>query len=453
MSKAYKKQTIETLHTLQKAGELLIQLLAIGDMDNIMTVLTECQNGAIGVGTSIEEVCGEGTQTVHKLEAYCEAVYQLTQHLGDLSMQNECLTNLNSCIEQAIGCANEELSDQKEIVFLPYKASMWDSLESVWKKADADPVCDAYVIPIPYYDKNPDGSFRLLHYEGDEFPKDVLITHYEAYDFEKRRPDEIYIHNPYDDCNYVTSVHPHFYSKNLKEWTDKLVYIPYYVLGTMETAVGNQEVEDSIAHFITVPGVINAHQVIVQSEAMKQIYVNVLCREAGEETRDYWNEKILGLGSPKFDKIANTKREDIEIPQAWQKLMTKADGSHKKVILYNTSVSALLQEGDKMIAKIRDVLRVFYASREDVTLLWRPHPLIQATIESMRPQLWEEYREVVDSYVLQGWGIYDDTADLDRAIILSDAYYGDHSSVVQLCQKVGLPVMIQNVDVLQSFKN
>ena len=42
-----------------------------------------------------------------------------------------------------------------EAIFLPYKASMWDSLESVWKAADADPECDAYVIPIPYYDKNP----------------------------------------------------------------------------------------------------------------------------------------------------------------------------------------------------------------------------------------------------------------------------------------------------------
>ena len=77
----------------------------------------------------------------------------------------------------------------REVVFLPYKASMWDSLESVWKAADEDPGCDAYVIPIPYYDKNPDGSFRELHYEGGEYPKDVPVVWYEDYDFEKRRPD------------------------------------------------------------------------------------------------------------------------------------------------------------------------------------------------------------------------------------------------------------------------
>ena len=34
---------------------------------------------------------------------------------------------------------------RKEVVFLPYKASMWDSLESVWKAAEEDPDCVAYV--------------------------------------------------------------------------------------------------------------------------------------------------------------------------------------------------------------------------------------------------------------------------------------------------------------------
>jgi len=51
---------------------------------------------------------------------------------------------------------------------------------------------------------------------------------------------------------------------------------------------------------------------------------------------------------------------------------------------------------------------------------------------------------IVKEYKDASWGIYDDTADLDRAIAISDAYYGDRSSVVQLCKKVGMPVMIQN---------
>ena len=83
-----------------------------------------------------------------------------------------------------------------------------------------------------------------------------------------------------------------------------------------------------------------------------------------------------------------------------------------------------------------------------MALLWRPHPLIKATVESMRPQLWTEYDKLVRKYREEGWGIYDDSSDVDRAIVLSDAYYGDASSVVQMYQQTGKPIMMQNVDIV-----
>ena len=64
----------------------------------------------------------------------------------------------------------------------------------------------------------------------------------------------------------------------------------------------------------------------------------------------------------------------------------------------------------------------------------------------MRPHLWYEYEKLVKEYREAGWGIYDDSADMNRAIALSDAYYGDPSSVVQLCQERGMFVIIQDVD-------
>lgn len=354
------------------------------------------------------------------------------------------LIGLQSCIQ----CEMPE--DKKEVVFLPYKASMWDSLESVWQAADADENTDAYVIPIPYYDKNPDGSFREEHYEVDLYPEYVPITRFDEYDFENRRPDMILIHNPYDGFNYVTSVHPFFYSENLKKFTDELIYIPYFVLGEIDP--DNPDAVKSMEHFCLTQGVMYADKVIVQSENMKKIYVNVLTdfmkEHTGKDTRSYWEKKILGLGSPKFDKVMNTRKVDVTVPEEWRKVIEKEDGSWKKIILYNTSVQALLDHKEKMNRKIRDVLRVFKENREEVALLWRPHPLIEATIQSMGLEGGDEYREIVKDYRAEGWGIYDDTADLDRAIALSDAYYGDGSSVVQLCRERGIPVMVQDVEVL-----
>jgi CDP-glycerol glycerophosphotransferase (TagB/SpsB family) len=102
-----------------------------------------------------------------------------------------------------------------------------------------------------------------------------------------------------------------------------------------------------------------------------------------------------------------------------------------------------------MIEKICNVLNVFLKNKDEVVLLWRPHPLMRATIQSMRPHLQENYESILNQYIAGGWGIYDDTSDLERAILISDAYYGDSSSVVQLYRTTNKPVMIQNVDVME----
>jgi hypothetical protein len=44
-------------------------------------------------------------------------------------------------------------------------------------------------------------------------------------------------------------------------------------------------------------------------------------------------------------------------------------------------------------------------------------------------------------------GVYDDTADLHRAIAWSDAYYGDGSSVLRMYVATGKPVLRQNIGV------
>ncbi len=209
-------------------------------------------------------------------------------------------------------------------------------------------------------------------------------------------------------------------------------------------------------HFVWLPGVINADKVIVQSEKMKRIYVNEYLKAAKENgltgkhlDREYLEEKFLGLGSPKVDKVLNTKREELEIPKEWLRVIQKPDGSWKKIIFYNTGIAALLMHNEKWVDKIEDVLEIFRENRDEVALLWRPHPLIEETMRSIRPRILQRYLEIKNKYLGDSWGIYDDTADMDRAIAISDAYYGDVSSVVQLYQQTGKTIMIQNVDVLR----
>lgn len=449
MRKAQKKQAEEFLKVLEEAHGQIKTAINHKNVSAALGLLADCQQGAVSLGDMIETVEGEDCKVIPLLEKYCELTYQLYENMiqGEPANGNKAYKQLRSYLLKIENSVKNDLKVRTEAVFLPYKASMWDSLESVWKAADEDPDCDAYVIPIPYYDRNPDGSFGIMHYEGGQYPEDVPVTRYEDYDFEGRRPDMIFIHNPYDDCNYVTSVHPDFYSNRLKQYTDRLVYIPYFILDEIDP--DDQAAIDNMAHFCTCPGVSNADKVVVQSEDMRQIYINVLTEYTKNygDTRKYWEDRILGLGSPKVDKVIGTRKEDVKMPGEWLKIIEKPDGRWKKIVFYNTSVGAFLQHDEKMLKKMKSVFRIFEENQEEVALLWRPHPLIQATIESMRPKLWAEYEKIVKEYQAAGWGIYDDSADLDRAVAVSDMYYGDASSVIQLCQTVDKPVMVQDVDI------
>ena len=88
----------------------------------------------------------------------------------------------------------------------------------------------------------------------------------------------------------------------------------------------------------------------------------------------------------------------------------------------------MLQHNEQMLIKMQDTFRIFYENRNEVALLWRPHPLMESTLTSMRPQLWETYQKIRDQFIAEEWGIYDDTSDVDRAIVLSDGYFGDWCS-------------------------
>lgn len=457
MSKVVRERLQQTMKCMEEATLIIGMRCADGFADLgqgdtlLMSLLTDTQDLAIAFGTRIEKLKGLHTKTVAELESYCEGLFRISE-CTEKTQQQKIVASLEMQMQQIKTAFETDFPDKKEVVFLPYKASMWDSLESVWKAAEADSKCEAYVIPIPYYTRDSQKNFKEFYYEGDQYPNYVPITDYREYDLELHHPDIIYVHNPYDEYNLVTSIAPEFYLQKIKDYTEKLVYIPYFVLQEIDPA--NQAAIDSMKAFCYLPGTICADQVILQSEDMRQIYINEYMKAAKERNvkveRSELEKRFLGIGSPKFDKVINTRKEDVDIPKDWLRIIRKPDGTYKKVIFYNTSVVALQLNREKMLDKMRFVLQIFKDRKDEVALLWRPHPLIKDTIQEMLPNLWEEYQKLEQQYKEEGWGIYDDTADLDRAIALSDAYYGDGSSVVQLCQKAGLPVMIQNVDILEA---
>lgn len=441
-----KEQIKAFINLLEEAHREVCHLLGKQEYVLAMDLMASCQNVAIQVGTLIEQL-GKGTGTVELLEEYCELVYQLHENLiqGEVLLEEEASELLKNILNQIKISVKKEVIRRKEIVFIPYKANHWKSLESIWKAAMEDEDCDVYVIPVSYFVRNVDATVKDVYYEGDKFPEYVKVMDYMEYDMKKRHPDMIFTNNPYDGCNPFFSIDANYYSEILKRYTEQLVYIPPFVLD--EISSSDNKGLQTTEYFVKVPGIVHADKVIVQSEKMRQTYIDVLTEFAGEDTKVVWEEKIKGLGSPLFDVSESIGKECMDIPESWKKKLKKKDGSDKKVILYHISLGGFLEYGEQMLSKIESVLNTFKEKKEEITLLFCPHPLILKTCEFTRPQLYSNYQRILDRYLEEDWGIYDDGQDLNRTIGVCDAYYGDSDSVAQQCKRVKKQVMIQNVDV------
>lgn len=417
MRKAQKKQIEEILALLEQAHDEIRGYMERGENAKAMDLLAQCQDSAMQIGELIEQTEGEATPTIPKLEEYCEIVYEAYDVVskGEEINPAKISKRLRKALIQAENSVKNDINIRLEMVFMPYKASMWDSLESVWIAADADPDCEAYVVPIPYYDKNQDGSFGTLHYEGDRFPDYVPVTHYDAYDIQMRKPDAVFIHNPYDNYNRVTSVDPRFYSFELKKSTEYLVYIPYFsTLGNMSEGQAS-----CMAYYF-------ADYIIIQAEKYRKFYDPELPQE-----------KLIPLGSPKFDKVIRLCQNPPEPPEMWKEKM-----AGKKVYFYNTSINGLLGDTQRFMRKMEYVFQCF-AKCEQACLLWRPHPLLESTIHSMRPEFMPVYEKLKQYFIENNLGIYDDTPEIEPTIALCDAYIGDGAtSVTALFAAVGKPLFL-----------
>ena len=438
MRKHQQLQILELLNTISEAQEI--------------ERYKDCMEAAVSIAEFIINSDSKSKQTVILLNEYCDILNADIEHNKKLRKLEDHLSKIRSSV------INELKPEKVEIVFFPYKSSMWDSLESIWLAAKNNNQCNVQVIPIPYYNRLPDNSLGDMQYEGNDFPNYVPIVDWQSYCIDTHLPDVVFIHNPYDQFNTVTTVHPDYYSTSLVKFTELLVYVPYYIT--------EGQIYDSSA---ILPGVINADLVVLQSNDIQVQFADVLKKQAyhglnAAEVKKLFKEKLLPLGSPKIDKAISSTRNDADLPDDWKHHIFSSNGLRKTVVFYNTSIEQLLTNtvkddkiDDTYFNKLESVF-TFFKDRDDSVLLWRPHPLLEQTVNTMRAPLIPRYKAILEQYHHERIGIYDDSNDLYRAIVTSDVYYGDWSSVNLLFLARGMPVLLQDMDPstdteLQPYEN
>lgn len=335
--------------------------------------------------------------------------------------------------------------DRREVVFLPFKAKYWDTMEPEYWKAINDPDCDVYVIPIPYFHRTPRGECGNVMYDGTGFPEYVNVIGFDAYDFEGRHPDTIYIQNPYDEFDCALTIHPRFYSAVMKAACNELIYVPYFIADDFGEQEGRAVYTSQF--YIRVPGVSRADRVIVQSETMRQRYIESLTEWAGEETKAEWENRIQVTEFPINQEDIFTGLTEDEVPDEWWKYLLDENGEGKKVILYYTNVSNIVSYGDRYIEKMKRVLDTFKQNKDKLTIIWHAGYDTEGVLESGFEELWKKYQQVVEQFIADDYGIYEDMIDYSKAVAISDAFYGDRDSIMFDFAKLKKPVMIANIEI------
>lgn len=277
------------------------------------------------------------------------------------------------------------------IAFLPYKRSMWNSMESVYTECWSSGI-RARVIPLPYQ-RIVDGKVESIDCDKCKFFTQAL----DISALEKEHFDFLVIHYPYDDKNKVTRMCPEYHTAQLRKY-GKVVYIPYSCTNMRQLRVQ--------------PGIANIDYAFLGSEAEADAFVS----EWAELGVDF-SGRVFGYGSPKMDAVA-----DLE---------------HGNKTLVINSLGPYLMAPFERLRLYQHHISNEIGRDRNRRVIFRPHPLLRQTIKSMRPDTMAAYEKFISWCETRDHVEVDDSEYLEDALEQADYLISDPSSVLEMWASTG----------------
>ena len=295
------------------------------------------------------------------------------------------------------------------IAFLPYKRSMWNSMQSVYEECKAAGV-EVHCMPIEYicFKENKRVDYIATDYNlfGDIAEPIDSLEH----------ADYIAIQYPYDNENFVTSMFPQYYTKALKEkYNAKIIYLPY------GTGMGQR-------HFSLHAGCRDIDYAFMEDQANADLFVS-LWKENGVD----FTGRVFALGSAKLDMARDLPR--ITPPEWYETL------HDRKVVLITTSLGPFIHDPVRKIELYEKHVRE-EAAKPMQAVIFRPHPLMWNTIRSLLPTLENKYIQMLATIRDTKHVKVDNSEYLERAMAASDYLITDPSSVLDMWIATGKPYKI-----------
>ena len=431
---------IVILETMHKAHSMIEMLVKAKEYERCSSLLSGCQDLAIKVGEDIEHEFGNcGSDTVHMLEEYCEAVYNFSQALQDgESYQDGLLPHMNLLNEYygMISSSYESLR-KSERIFIVSNEQEYAAALNLIENYDSSQVKKIGMMPVPRYVKDWHGNLTsessIYEYVMDRLSESkrgnqnyfsqIELINYRSYDFNKHEP-EICIFDPLDEYSEGTSIHPFFYSSNLRKYTGKLTY--FHIIPCSAPKSDDEKGMANAKRYIVSPGVVMADRVYVPNEDMRRLYLKQLSSVDKATNIDYWDKKISVF--------------------KWNAKNKTGEPSDKKVILFYVSISSMYTCGERIIDKLHQVMDVFAENSEKITVRWIADAKFDDYMNSICPSLRDVYKDIVDIFLKRQLGEYfaDAGSDLFKGC---NAFYGSGGYYLNQCVNRGLPVMIWNPEL------
>lgn len=428
------KQTLtDCLLELNKLLDSSADGLRKDDSETCIRCMSECQQLAADMGTLVEHVKGEHRQcainVVASLQEFCDTLWKEASLLEE-DTDSRPLKSAYAALENVEKCIRENILKRHEILLLPVGSKEWSGLKGVYEHWCERADTDVYVVPLPLMKKDFFGMVTMTEKEIEDvtamkdYPPELDCLDWRLYDISIHCPDEVYIQNPYDETNPCLTVPPEFYAKNLRVYAGHLIYIP--IASTAEYSENDWPDMYNLKHYVTVPGVIYADEVRVQSENIRTHYINALKRFAGDKSEVSWEEKVT---------VSECPHSHVE---------------HKeKRLLYCIGINELSEQGEGLVESVRKRFGVFDATDDRLCVSVVFYPDDRSQWQNINRPLADSLFELVDEatsgdrYVLQA--VHPGMAD---ALAESfDAYYGSASPFVPAFMSKGKAVMIADYGV------
>lgn len=370
----------------------------------LLDMLAQCQSVAIDLGNFIEQMKGEENLSakacVAALEEYCEKIFNVYNNLSlalgreKEDFQKLCAT-LNWAFVQMKQTVESEIIYKKLVAFLPDNPKRWKEMQALYDYYTQQENTEACVIPLPLFTKNLYGEIVAGQDEYDrndkrnEYPAYLNVIPWHTVQMQSYEFAAIVIQNPYDAENPYLTVPPVYYAKQLQQYTDCLIYMmPQGVNDFTENDITDVY---GLKYSLMMPGAMYADRILIESPAMKALFVNHLTAFAGEDTKEVWADKVMTISA--FSGESAQTGQPVQNGQCGQT-------PPKKKLLYCIGENEFYENAEMAINKVKERLNVMtqYPESLKVAVCLYPYDIAAWDIctgqeKDMLVQVLKEYRE------------------------------------------------------------